>query len=67
LRFDRGKAGAAFRATDSAGLDEVSYLALDPVQASLLFQVIANRKASRSSSPATKTFSEWGDVFGYPE
>ena len=47
-------------------LDEVGYLALDPVQASLLFQVIAHRydKGQPIILTSNKAFSEWGDVFG---
>ena len=46
-------------------LDEVGYLALDPVQASLLFQVIANRydKGQPTIVTSNKAFSDWGDVF----
>lgn len=46
-------------------LDEVGYLALDPVQASLLFQVIANRddKGQPIILTSNKAFSDWGDVF----
>jgi DNA replication protein DnaC len=46
-------------------LDEVGYLALDPVQASLLFQVIANRydKGQPVILTSNKAFSDWGEVF----
>lgn len=46
-------------------LDEVGYLALDSVQASLLFQVIANRydKGQPIILTSNKAFSEWGEVF----
>jgi DNA replication protein DnaC len=46
-------------------LDEVGYLALDSVQASLMFQVIANRydKGQPIIVTSNKAFSEWGDVF----
>ncbi|MEO7133124.1 MAG: IS21-like element helper ATPase IstB [Vicinamibacterales bacterium] len=46
-------------------LDEVGYLALDPVQASLLFQVIANRydKGQPIVLTSNKAFSDWGEVF----
>jgi DNA replication protein DnaC len=46
-------------------LDEVGYLALDSVQASLLFQVIAHRydKGQPIIVTSNKAFSDWGDVF----
>lgn len=46
-------------------LDEVGYLALDAVQASLLFQVIANRydKGQPIILTSNKPFSDWGEVF----
>lgn len=46
-------------------LDEVGYLALDSVQASLLFQVIAYRydKGQPIIVTSNKAFSDWGDVF----
>ena len=46
-------------------LDEIGYLALDRVQASLLFQVIANRydKGQPIIVTSNKAFSEWGEVF----
>lgn len=46
-------------------LDEVGYLALDAVQASLLFQVIANRydKGQPIILTSNKAFSDWGEVF----
>lgn len=46
-------------------LDELGYLAFDPVQASLLFQVICNRyqKGQSIAITSNKAFSEWGQVF----
>lgn len=46
-------------------IDEVGYLKLDKVQASLLFQVISGRYELESSTIITsnKAFGEWGDVF----
>ncbi len=46
-------------------LDEVGYLGFDPVQASLLFQVICNRYQKNQSIVLTsnKPFSEWAQVF----
>lgn len=46
-------------------LDEVGYLALDSVQASLLFQVIAHRydKGQPIIVTSNKAFSDWGEVF----
>lgn len=46
-------------------LDEVGYLALDPTQASLLFQVLSNRyeKGQATIITSNKAFSEWGQVF----
>jgi DNA replication protein DnaC len=46
-------------------LDEVGYLALDPTQASLLFQVIAERYDRNQPLVLTsnKAFSDWGQVF----
>lgn len=45
--------------------DEVGYLALDPAQASLLFQVIAQRYEKRQPIILTsnKPFSDWAAVF----
>jgi len=47
-------------------IDEVGYLQLDRVQASLLFQVICNRYERRQPIVLTsnKAFSEWGQVQG---
>lgn len=47
-------------------LDEVGYLRLDAVQASLLFQVICQRyqKGQPIVLTSNKSFSEWGSVFG---
>lgn len=46
-------------------LDEVGYLPLDPVQASLLFQVIAQRydKGQPTIVTSNKAFGDWGEVF----
>lgn len=46
-------------------LDEVGYLALDPTQASLLFQVLCERYEKRQPVILTsnKAFADWGDVF----
>ena len=46
-------------------LDEVGYLPLDSVQASLLFQVIAHRYDKNQPIIVTsnKAFSDWGEVF----
>lgn len=46
-------------------LDEVGYLALDPAQASLLFQVIAQRydKNQPIILTSNKAFSDWAQVF----
>lgn len=46
-------------------IDEVGYLALDPTQASLLFQVIAERYERRQPIILTsnKAFADWGQVF----
>lgn len=46
-------------------IDEVGYLKLDSVQASLVFQVISNRYEKNSPVILTsnKAFSEWGEVF----
>jgi DNA replication protein DnaC len=47
-------------------LDEVGYLSLEPVQASLLFQLIAKRYEKHQPLLLTsnKAFGEWGTVFG---
>jgi DNA replication protein DnaC len=47
-------------------LDEVGYLALDGLQASLLFQVICQRYQKEQALVLTsnKPFGEWGQVFG---
>jgi DNA replication protein DnaC len=47
-------------------LDEVGYLALDALQASLLFQVICQRYQKEQALVLTsnKPFGEWGQVFG---
>lgn len=46
-------------------IDEVGYLELDKVQASLLFQVISQRYEKQQATIITsnKPFSEWGHVF----
>lgn len=46
-------------------LDEVGYLSFDPVQASLLFQVICQRYQRQQPICLTsnKAFGEWGQVF----
>lgn len=46
-------------------LDEVGYLQFDPVQASLLFQVICQRYQKQQAICLTsnKAFSDWGQVF----
>jgi DNA replication protein DnaC len=46
-------------------LDEVGYLALDPTQASLLFQVLCERYEKRQPIVLTsnKAFADWGQVF----
>lgn len=46
-------------------IDEVGYLSLDPTQASLLFQVIAERYEKQQAIVLTsnKAFSEWAAVF----
>jgi DNA replication protein DnaC len=46
-------------------VDEVGYLRLDPVQASLLFQVLGRRYERGQSTVLTsnKAFADWGDVF----
>ena len=46
-------------------IDEVGYLALDPTQASLLFQVISQRYDHGGSVVLTsnKAFGEWAHVF----
>lgn len=46
-------------------IDEVGYLSFDPMQASLLFQVISRRYQKNQSIAMTsnKAFSEWGEVF----
>lgn len=46
-------------------IDEVGYLALDPPQASLLFQAICNRYERNQAIVLTsnKAFSDWGSVF----
>jgi DNA replication protein DnaC len=46
-------------------IDEVGYLALEPVQASLLFQVISNRYERNGSIILTsnKAFGDWAHVF----
>jgi DNA replication protein DnaC len=46
-------------------IDEVGYLAFDPLQASLLFQVICQRYQRNQCIPltSTKAFSDWGQVF----
>jgi DNA replication protein DnaC len=46
-------------------IDEVGYLKLDPTQASLLFQVIAERYERQLPIVLTsnKAFAEWGQVF----
>jgi len=47
-------------------IDEVGYLSLDAVQASLLFQVVSCRYELGGSIVLTsnKAFSDWGRVFG---
>jgi len=47
-------------------LDEVGYLQFDPVQASLLFQVICQRYQREQAVCLTsnKAFADWGHVFG---
>ena len=47
-------------------IDEVGYLALDALQASLLFQVICQRYQKEQALVLTsnKPFGEWGQVFG---
>lgn len=47
-------------------LDEIGYLALDPVQASLLFQLLARRyeRGQPTALTSNKPFGEWGQVFG---
>lgn len=46
-------------------IDEVGYISFDPVQASLLFQVICKRYQSNQPICLTsnKAFSDWGKVF----
>jgi DNA replication protein DnaC len=46
-------------------IDEVGYLTLDPLQSSLLFQVICQRyqKQQPIALTSNKAFSEWGQVF----
>ena len=46
-------------------LDEVGYLSFDPVQASLLFQVICQRYQKKQAICLTsnKAFGDWGQVF----
>jgi len=46
-------------------IDEVGYLKLEPAQASLLFQVIAQRYDTGGAIVLTsnKAFAEWGEVF----
>ncbi len=46
-------------------LDEVGYLQFDPVQASLLFQVICQRYQRQQAIVLTsnKAFSDWSQVF----
>ena len=47
-------------------IDEVGYLTLDPLQSSLLFQVICQRYQRQQPIALTsnKAFSDWGQVFG---
>ena len=47
-------------------IDEMGYLQCDPVQASLLFQVICQRyqKGQSICLTSNKAFSDWGYVFG---
>jgi len=47
-------------------IDEMGYLTLDPVQASLMFQVICKRYQKGQSIVLTsnKAFSDWGQIFG---
>jgi DNA replication protein DnaC len=46
-------------------IDEVGYLELDRIQASLLFQTIGQRYERKQATVLTsnKAFSEWGHVF----
>jgi DNA replication protein DnaC len=46
-------------------IDEVGYLSLDPLQSSLLFQVICQRyqRSQPIALTSNKAFSEWGQVF----
>lgn len=46
-------------------IDEVGYLSLDPLQSSLLFQVICQRyqKNQPIALTSNKAFSEWGQIF----
>jgi len=47
-------------------IDEVGYLALDPAQSALVFQVICRRYDGGLSTVLTsnKGFAEWGQIFG---
>jgi len=46
-------------------IDEVGYLQFDPVQASLLFQVICQRYQKQQAMCLTsnKAFADWGQIF----
>ena len=49
------------------GIDEVGYLALDRVEANLLFRVVSARyETGRRALPSHKGFSEWGAGCGDP-
>lgn len=47
-------------------IDEMGYLTLEPIQASLLFQVVCRRYQKGQSIVITsnKAFADWGQVFG---
>ena len=57
---------AAFTQPKLLVIDEIGYLALNPMHASLLFQLIAKRYEKRQPLVLTsnKAFGEWGQVFG---
>jgi DNA replication protein DnaC len=46
-------------------IDEVGYLTLDPLQSSLLFQVICQRyqRGQPIALTSNKAFSDWGQIF----
>jgi DNA replication protein DnaC len=69
-KISKTKRETVFRAQkiwtfEIGSIDEVGYLELDRIQASLLFQTIGQRYERKQATVLTsnKAFSEWGHVF----